>query len=194
MCAKMIGRDASSRQSCDYGDPLLCHGNRQYGIFSYGYRIKATSTAMLGTETSECRDPDVQSRFLFVNKRTGWIKDTVSRAAGHAPADKDGREAVDDVTDQESYTTRPMPTKSTTEYDQSLDYSIYGYLVYLTGRPDEPICGGTLMTAMHVLTTAFCTFHMSEIKVSRVGASGEQDVICGPVLFRLQGFHCDVEC
>lgn len=177
LCAKPIGKTAASRQPCHQGDPLLCHGNKQYGTFSYGYHANTTSRAVSGTETSECRDPGVQSRFLFVNKHTDWIANTVLKHAGDEPVDGgrdyDRPDGPADGTPRDPSAPPPLPpwrtNSSSTEANdvESFEPSdSYSYLVYLTGGPGEPVCGGTLISPTHVLTSAYCTSRMSEIEVS----------------------------
>lgn len=67
--------------------------------------------------------------------------------------------------------TRPQPTTTSTRVEVSevtcTDHleDNYPYLVYLEGLPDEPVCGGTLISPWHVLTTAYCTTRMTEIMV-----------------------------
>jgi len=194
LCAETIGPTAT-RLPCDRSDPLMCTGGRhQYGIFSYGY----DDTGAYLTEAAECGDTAIQSRHLFVNRHAGWIAETMAKLA----ADQGGiSHKSDDVTDRTTVrryrSTRPQPTTSSTRvtvpedaYTERLEVD-YPYLVYLEGLPDEPVCGGTLVSPRHVLTTAYCTSRMTEIAVWTARSILLYDNVTGrPEIinfFRLQG-------
>ncbi|XP_050060097.1 uncharacterized protein LOC126551256 isoform X2 [Aphis gossypii] len=168
LCAETIGPGVT-RLPCDRSDPLLCSsGRHQYGIFSYGYDGTDASLA-----TIECGDSAVQGRLLFVNRHAGWISDTMTKEGdddGSWQFGKNGR-----TTTRHRHTTQPRSTTNSTQaavphvtstarpVRPEIDYP---YLVYLEGRFDEPVCGGTLITPWHVLTTAYCTTRMTEIVVT----------------------------
>lgn len=165
LCSKTIG-PSSLYLPCDRGDPLLCNSNRQYGIFSYGYGTKASSRA---AEVTECGDPTVQSRHLFVNRHTRWIADTVNKHTKDAEEDDvlwfPATTAVEEVTSEKPGPPLSQDSYSVTDED-SFDPENHPYLVYLEGYLDEPVCGGTLISPLHVLTTAYCTTRMSNIEVT----------------------------
>lgn len=164
LCAETVGPTAK-RLPCDQADPLVCFGGRhQYGIFSYGYDGTGASPA---TEATECGDPAIQGRHLFVNRNAAWIAEIMAHHVG------DSKQIdVDEKTTATSLRpTRPRLTTTTTSEalpkvtcTDHLEGN-YPYLVYLEGMPDEPVCGGTLVSPRHVLTTAYCTTRMTEIMV-----------------------------
>lgn len=153
LCAR-TRQDANVHLPCNRGDPVVCDGDKQYGITSYGYSTRTSRSA----EETECGDPAVQSRHLLVNNHAQWVADTV---ANHT-AVVGGR--------------RPTSTTAETPYGASgsfrnaspSDPLNYPYLVYLESFPGEPACGGTLISPSHVLTTARCTTRMSKIEASVV--------------------------
>ncbi|XP_025203126.1 uncharacterized protein LOC112600174 [Melanaphis sacchari] len=169
LCAETIG-PAVTRLPCDRADPLLCSSGRyQYGIFSYGYDGTNASPA---TEATECGDSVIQGRLLFVNRYAGWISETMTKLI----ANHDGGSQQSDK-DYKTTTRHRHPTRlrSTTNSTQTVVPQVtctdrlevdYPYLVYLEGLPDEPVCGGTLVSPWHVLTTAYCTTRMTEIVVT----------------------------
>jgi hypothetical protein len=133
-----------------------------------------------------CRNPSVQSRYLFINSRVGWIKDMVSRnttkqdrryADGGQQSPQDGRNVdggqlptnVSEVTESYSLPLNPRSAQTKENVFQSSNPHTYPYLVYLTGRSGEPECGGTLVTSVHVLSSAYCTARLSAIKVNGQG-------------------------
>ncbi|XP_050054742.1 uncharacterized protein LOC114128086 isoform X3 [Aphis gossypii] len=172
LCAETIGPGVT-RLPCDRSDPLLCSsGRHQYGIFSYGYD---GTDASLATEAIECGDSAVQGRLLFVNRHHGWISETMTKDMvgdndGSWQFGKNGR-----TTTRHRHTTQPRSTTNSTQAvvphvtstaRPVLPEIDYPYLVYLEGLIDEPVCGGTLITPWHVLTTAYCTTRMTEIVVT----------------------------
>ncbi|XP_060843057.1 uncharacterized protein LOC132923217 [Rhopalosiphum padi] len=169
LCAETIG-PAAMRLPCDRADPLLCSsGQHQYGIFSYGYDVTDASPA---TEATECGDSTVQGRLLFVNRYTGWISETMKKLGTDYDGESQQSEKYNKTTVRRRRPTRPRPTTTSTKTvvpqvtctdRMEVDYP---YLVYLEGLPDEPVCGGTLVSPWHVLTTAYCTTRMTEIMVT----------------------------
>lgn len=173
LCAETVGL-VTRRLPCDRADPLLCSGGRlQYGIFGYGYEGTGTSPA---TEAIECGDPAVQSRHLFVNRHTGWIAETMAKLTtdsdGDGPRHSEDANRGNETTTRHHRPKRPRPTQTAASNRPEVSSTAagrvevdYPYLVYLEGLPDEPVCGGTLISAWHVLTTAYCTTRMTEIVV-----------------------------
>jgi len=163
LCTETVG-PKTKRLPCNRADPLLCSGGRhQYGILSYGYDGTGAS---LATEATECDDPAIQGRHLFVNRYTVWITDMMAHHVGDSKQIDKGKK-----TTTSRRPTRPRQTTTTTRAEVSevtcTDHleGNYPYLVYLEGMPDEPVCGGTLVSPRHVLTTAYCTTRMTEIMV-----------------------------
>ncbi|VVC29189.1 Peptidase S1, PA clan,Serine proteases, trypsin domain [Cinara cedri] len=151
LCAKTTGRQPSP-MPCDRGDALVCHGDRLYGVFSYGYNTGAETAAAAESRT-DCGAHAVQGRHLFVNRHFKWIADTLAGrpADGGAAA----RAESDAMTSRSGNTPRSFVPEN------------HPYLVYLEGRldQDEPTCGGSLISSRLVLTSAYCTIRMSEIEV-----------------------------
>jgi len=171
LCAETIGPGVT-RLPCDRSDPLLCSsGRHQYGIFSYGYD---GTDASLATEAIECGDSAVQGRLLFVNRHAGWISETMTKLMVGNDDSSWQFGKNDRTTARHRHPTQPQSTTNSTQavvphvtstarpVRPEIDYP---YLVYLEGLPDEPVCGGTLITPWHVLTTAYCTTRMTEIVV-----------------------------
>lgn len=172
LCAETVGPTAT-RLPCDRADALVCSGGRhQYGIFSYGYDGTGASPAM---EATECGDPAIQGRHLFVNRYAGWIAEMMADHGGDSKQiDEDKKTTTTTTTTMPTKrrrSTRPRPTSTSTPVEVPEDSRTeqlevnYPYLVYLEGLYDEPVCGGTLVSPWHVLTTAYCTTRMTEITV-----------------------------
>lgn len=169
LCVETVS-PTTIRLPCDRADPLVCSGGRhQYGIFSYGYNGTVTSTV---TEATECGDPAIQSRHLFVNRNTEWITEMMANHVGDSKQIDEYEKTTTATTTTTNRPTQPQPTTTSTRVEVSEVTSCtdhlednYPYLVYLEGLPDEPVCGGTLISPWHVLTTAYCTTRMTKIMV-----------------------------
>jgi len=166
LCAETVGPTAT-RLPCDRADALVCSGGRhQYGIFSYGYDGTGASPA---TEATECGNPAIQGRHLFVNRNAGWITEMMADHGGDSKQIDEDKKTTMPKKCRRSKRPRPTATSARAEVseDSSTDHLEvnYPYLVYLEGLYDEPVCGGTLVSPWHVLTTAYCTTRMTEIMV-----------------------------
>eukprot|EP00102_Acyrthosiphon_pisum_P020458 XP_016657668.1 PREDICTED: uncharacterized protein LOC100575281 isoform X2 [Acyrthosiphon pisum] len=185
LCSETVG-PTTTRLPCDRADPLVCSGSRhQYGIFSYGYDGTGASPA---TEATECGDPAIQGRHLFINRNAGWIAEIIANHGGDSKQIDEDKKTTMTTTMTPTMTTtmtttitttmltkrrrstrlRPTATSTRVPEDSSTDQLEvnYPYLVYLEGLYDEPVCGGTLVSPWHVLTTAYCTTRMTEIMVT----------------------------
>lgn len=178
VCTQTLG-PLSVHLPCDRSDPLLCHQNKLYGIFSYGYDTDYTPDSIINPGSSEsgrfeCSDPTVQGRSLFVNNHVKWIADTISNIKMTPVTKNISKHKIDDDGSQRVTSTVTITqTPSTSSINQAEmienllpDPENYPYLVHFQGLPNEPICGGTLISPVHVLTTAYCTMRMTEIQVT----------------------------
>lgn len=177
LCARTVdGLSPTPNLPCDSaGDALLCrHQNGrtplQYGVFSYAY-------GTIVNEVDGCGHPTVQARHMFVNKHADWIAETVSTKRGTVIA---GGQRPRHYRPTAAITPQPSPLpprkkrppaanadRDSDRNAKSLGPENYPYLVYLEGNgPGEPVCGGTLISAVHVLTSAYCTTRMSDIRVT----------------------------
>lgn len=152
--------ESPSYLPCDRGDPLICESNVQFGVTSYGYSTETSREA----DGTECGDPTVQSRHLFVNNYAHWIMETISNrthTVGHP------KTTVSTTTEHTTSSIRGLSVEEDEDLSNIHSKDSYPYLVYLESYPDEPVCGGTLISALHVLTSAYCTTRMSSIEVPR---------------------------
>lgn len=160
LCAKTVG--IPTLLPCDRGDPLVCRGGKQYGLLSYAYSTTKSSQV---AELYDCGDPTVQSRHLFLNRYAHWISRTASKYGYREGSAQPGNRKAAVIPTTLPQQTSTLQHAATAAADVSFDPENYPYVVYLEGYPDEPTCGGTMLSPVHVLTSAYCTTRMSTVEV-----------------------------